>query len=654
MPTFLPGLTKTQSARQWILFGQAYHDKGEIYVTARLGGDAGRSDNNYGLNHADVDFKIYERATGTTGPGLGRNISPKRINEQPVTGVSGAVTVTLVFGKDQNVQQTDGQHEYQIRASGTDSHDGGHSAAIEWIPSPPPPPGPYVVVKNKSGHFARKGSTVTLEIGCFSNPDCSGENATHIMVSTDGGAWANSNTFPHTETFTGDGPHNIKIKGVANTIVGKVIDYSFSIGDNDWRASNLTPMKTIRHEFPDVGKEYASGFFNYYTENCEVHEQRFEDILGYHECTANATTSESVGEGSSAYSYTRTGSAIGTSSQSIGGWEWFEIYPDKIVGEIALGSSTYDPDSIYLRIVDKTDNTSYSHSFAPPNSPWFPDSFRQHGMGSHEVEIPYTFIDGHSYEMKMYGEHWTGSHYQNLFSAGPEHNGIYSINNLSLNIFKLEVSKGTGFQPDVANTHLGLMTTKSTAANTIVTFDHVCMGFATDLDYLRETRTVDNELYLVFGGYNGMRIWDECTIPTPIVNSLEINSQPDENGVYEFTSAGLQVTYDAAPILTHSITDQYYHAYLPGTDSHRYGKLTAGQPELVDLLLAETETSLILEIFNACGSKESKTFTIKGLGDAISTGGVGGGGASTGTQTLLSTNTSTAGRPTYHRLITRF
>lgn len=654
MPTFLPGLTRFTSPSGWISLGQAYHDRGKIHVTARLGGDAGRSDNNYGLNHADVDFKVYERAAGSTGSGTGYNISPERIDEQPITGVSGAVTVTLVFGKDQKIQQSDGQHEYQIWAGGTDSHDGGHRGEIEWIPSPPPPPGPYVVVKNKSGHFAKKGSTVTLEIGCFSNPDCSGENATHIMVSTDGGAWANSNTFPHTETFTGDGPHNIKIKGVANTIVGKVIDYSFSIGDNDWRALNLTPMKTIRHDFPDVGKEYASGFFNYYTDNCVVHEQRFEDILGYHECTANANTSESVGGGSSAYSYTRTGSAIAGAGQSIGGWEWFEIYPDKVVGDLALGYSDWLPDSMWMNIKDTTDNTSHAHSFATPNSPWFSSNHRTGYSGAAYVEIPYTFKDGHSYTMEMYGNNQSGGHTWPLHSAGPDYGGRWSISHLSVNTFKLEVSKGTGFQPDAANTYLGLMTTKSPASNTVVTFDHVCMGFATDLDYLRETKTVDNELYLVFGGYNGMRIWDECTIPTPIVNSLEINSQPNENGVYEYTSAGLQVTYDAAPILTHNITDQYYHAYLPGTDSHKYGKLTAGQPELVDLLLAETETTLILEIFNACGSKESKTFTIKGLGDTISTGGVGGGGASTGSQVLLNTNTGTAGRPTHHRLITRF
>ncbi len=393
MPDFLPGIKTPHPNKQWIRFnGPAYHDSGKIYVSARLGGDAGKSNNNYDLSHQDVDFMLYERVTGSTGAGIGRSISPDRIDEVSVNG-AGIVEVTLIFGKDQKVKQSDGQHEYHIKATGTDSHGGGHYSNIKWIPSPPPPSGPIVVLENKSGHFLSSGN-VELHVNIFTNP-CSGDNAnaTHIMSSVDGGAWANSNTFPHIETISGIGSHTFKVKGCANTIVGQEISYSFSIGDNDWSNTHLTPIKTIRH----TGKE--GSFVNFFTNNAIPTAAppskgflNFDDIFGGGNCyysntrILNANTQEIIGEGSSAYSYTRTGSAIAGSASSIGGWEWFEIYPDKVVGSLALGYSEWLPDSMQMNIFDSTDNTSHAHSFAPPNSPWFSTSSRTGYSGAVEVE----------------------------------------------------------------------------------------------------------------------------------------------------------------------------------------------------------------------------------------------------------------------------
>jgi len=513
---YIKGLT-TQKSGGWVVLRHAWYDSGKIYVSGDLGGEnsGGINGNGYNLSHTDVDFAVYERIAGSSGSGIKRNVVPIKIAGTGNT--SGNVPVVLIFGVDQHIQQTDGQHEYNIVASGKDSHDGPHGCDIKWIPSPAPPPGPYVIVKNKSGHFAFKDSTVTLEIGCFSNP-CSGENATHIMVSTDGGPWANSNTFPHTETFSGNGPHNIKVKGVANTIIGKTIDYSFSIGDNDWRVSNLTPVKIIHHEFPDIGTDIPSGFFNFYTDNADIHEQTIVDLLGSFECTANANTSEIVGSGSSAY--------------------------------------------------------------------------------------------------------------------------------------KLEVSVPPDLQTDSQNVSSEILQTHAnTASNTTFTFARVCRSpEATPLDYFQELRTKDFEVHLVFGGYNGMRIWDECTIPNVVTKSFDMASSPDANGEYEFTDAGLKLNVEVESI-DHLYGEQYYHIHYPVSGEDIYDGLDADVAKQINILPTDTDTSVQVSIFNSCGDLTSKTFSLKYIGSGLTKIGRTTGSGPASTVSTITTNTSVATTPGYHSLI---
>jgi len=654
---YIKGLT-SQKIGGWVVLRHAWHDSGKIYVSGDLGGEnsGGINGNGYSLNHTDVDFAVYERIAGSSGSGIKRNVVPIKI--AGTRNASGNTPVVLIFGVDQHIQQTDGQHEYNIEASGKDSHDGPHRCDIKWIPSPPPPSGPIVVLENKSGHFLSNGD-VKLHVNIFTNP-CSGENAnaTHIMTSVDGGAWANSNTFPHIETISGIGDHTFKVKGCANTLVGQEITYKFSIGTNDWSNVHMTPVKTIRH----VGKK--GSFVNFFTNNAIPTQPspskgfiNFDDVFGGGNCyysntrILNANTQEIVGEGSSAYSYTRSGSAIGTASQSIGGWEWFEIYPNKIVGEIALGSSTYDPDSIWLNIVDKTDNTSYGHSFAPPNSPWFSDSFRQHGMGSHEVEIPYTFKDGHSYEMKMYGDHWTGSHYQGLISVGPD-GGSYTISNLSVNTFKLE-PRATSEQTDASNTFINTYFGGELDTNTFVRFSDVCYRPKADaLNYFKATRTRDFEVQLLAISYDKLDIWDECTTPLPTVQEQSIASSPNSDGKYEFTRSGLWTDMRVTELI-HPIPDQFYKITTsPNSTSYpSYGYLTADTTETVLVNPDSGDTEMRIDIFNSCGGVVTQTFDLLYVGSTGGTGTIGQGQGPSGSQSTISTTSNSGNKPTYHRLI---
>lgn len=659
---YIKGLT-SQKLGGWVVLRHAWHDSGKIYVSGDLGGEnsGGINGNGYSLNHTDVDFAVYERIAGSSGSGIKRNVVPIKI--AGTGNASGNTPVVLIFGVDQKIQQTDGQHEYNIEASGKDSHGSSHRCDIKWIPSPAPPSGPIVVLENKSGHFLSSGD-VKLHVNIFTNP-CSGDNAnaTHIMTSVDGGAWANSNTFPHIETISGIGLHTFKVKGCANTLVGQEISYSFSIGDNDWSNTHMTPVKTIRH----IGKK--GSFINFYSHNAIPTPPEpskgfvnFDDIFGGGNCyysntrILNANTQEIVGEGSSAYSYTRTGSAIAGSAQSIGGWENFEIYPDKVVGKLALGYAEWMPDSIWMNILDTTDNTSYGHSFATPNSPWFSTSNRTGYSGAADVEIPYVFKEGHSYEMQMYGSNGQGGIWP-LHSAGPGHSGKYVISNLSMNTFKLE-PRSLFQQTDSSNTFIETYFGGEPDTNTFVKFSDVCVLPKADaMDYFRSTRTPDHEVHLLAISYDQLTIWDECSTPLPTIQEQGMASSPNSDGKYEFTRSGIWANMRVGPMI-HPIPDQFYKLTTSNTlvtpitsSAPSYGYLTSDTTKSVLINPNRGETQLRIDIFNSCGGTITQTFDLLYIGSTGGTGTIGQGQGPSGSTIAVTTTSTSGSKPGYHRLI---
>ena len=83
-------------------------------------------------------------------------IPPERINVESVSGQD-AKTGLLVFTKDQNIKIGDfSSVEYSIRCEDKDSHDGGHSSVISWIPHFAIT-GLIVTLRNKTGHFHSSG-----------------------------------------------------------------------------------------------------------------------------------------------------------------------------------------------------------------------------------------------------------------------------------------------------------------------------------------------------------------------------------------------------------------------------------------------------------------------------------------------------------------
>lgn len=667
MPDYLTGITRPPPSGSGVGLGQVYHEFGFIRLAFGLGFEkcsGPQSSNCYGFSYSlvsDSKVTIYERPTGSTGSGTEVWSSSWSSLEYDYISTSNNNKQTngiWYLGKDQNIQQSDGQHEYSISVSAKDSHGGGNGASIYWIPSPAPPSGPIVVLENKSGHFLSNGD-VKLHVNIFTNP-CSGDNAnaTHIMTSVDGGAWANSNTFPHIETISGIGDHTFKVKGCANTLVGQEITYKFSIGTNDWSNVHMTPVKTIRH----VGKK--GSFVNFFTNNAIPTQPspskgfiNFDDVFGGGNCyysntrILNANTQEIVGETQSAYSFTHPGQYTVASGGSVGGWEWFEVYPNKLVGELALGSSQWWPDSIWVNIVDKTDNTSYGHSFAPPNSPFFTTSSRQYFSGSQEVEIPYTFKDGHSYEIAMYGDHWTGSHTQGLISMGPD-SGNWKINNISVNAFKLE-PRATSEQTDASNTFINTYFGGELDTNTFVRFSDVCYRPKADaLNYFKATRTRDFEVQLLAISYDKLDIWDECTTPLPTVQEQSIASSPNSDGKYEFTRSGLWTNMRVTELI-HPIPGQYYKITTsPNSTSYpSYGYLAADTTETVLVNPDSGDTQMRIDIFNSCGGVVTQTFDLLYVGSTGGTGTIGQGQGPSGSQSTISTTSNSGNKPTYHRLI---
>ena len=128
-------------------------------------------------------------------------IPPERIDVESVSD-GDAKTGLLVFTEDQNIKIGDPTVEYAIRCQDDDSHGGGHSSVISWIPAPPPIPGPILTLRNKTGHFHSSGP-VELEFAAYTNGGT--ESPPKELQLTIDSATQTVTDFPHIETVSGDG-----------------------------------------------------------------------------------------------------------------------------------------------------------------------------------------------------------------------------------------------------------------------------------------------------------------------------------------------------------------------------------------------------------------------------------------------------------------
>lgn len=274
-------LTRSTGGKGWISFGQIYLGFGKIYVNACSGGDAGRSDNNYGLQPEKTSIKIFKvNSDGSRVRVYNNSQSP--FDTCDTNSVPADERKEVEFGKAEGIEA--GSHTYRIEMSGIDSHDGSHSATIEGIPAPPPPPGPILTLRNKTGHFHSSGP-VELEFAAYTNGGT--ELAPKELQLTIDSATQTVTDFPHIETVSGDGLHEVVAIGLDEDDNESSITYRFSIGTNDWSPELLTPVKSLRY----TGTE--NSIVNVYTENANLTTSKFTDLFGAgNVCYANANTAE--------------------------------------------------------------------------------------------------------------------------------------------------------------------------------------------------------------------------------------------------------------------------------------------------------------------------------------------------------------------------
>jgi len=530
---YLKGISKPPSSGSGVGLGQAYHEKGFIRLHFGLGFEScGAGGNNcYGFSYPGGgkgnSVTITERPAGSTGSGTvvwSSSWSSLDYDYLSTTGNGYTTNGIWYLGKDQNIQQSDGLHEYSVSVSVKDSHDGTNGGSIYWIPSPPPPPGPIVTLRNKTGHFHSTGP-VSIEIMAYPLEECSEGNVSHVMISVDGGAWANANSFPVLETISGIGSHNIKVKGVTDAdIIGKTVDYSFSIGTNDWRPEVLTPIKTIVHKGENDAEWRTAnntGWANFYAMSADVFtEDTFTPNVSFHECYANATTKN-------------------------------------------LSSSS---------------------------------------GASFDVYLPNLQSDG----ANNYTKWWV--------TTDPDSNTFIEFGDLT-------TLKGQGSKKS-------------------------------PLDYFTNTDVppVKHELGVFIGSFNGLTVYDECTIPDIVTQSFDMASAPNANNEYEFTDAGLKLNVYVERII-HQFPEQYYHIHYPVQDYHVYSALEADVPKQLNILPSDIDTSVKIELFNGCGDIVSKTFQLKYIGSGLGSIGQTTGSGPTSTVTNITTNTVVGSKPGNHSLL---
>ena len=501
-------LTRSTGGKGWISFGQIYLGFGKIYVNACSGGDAGRSDNNYGLQPEKTSIKIFKvNSDGSTVRVYNNSESP--FDTCDTNSVPADERKEVEFGKAEGIEA--GSHTYRIEMSGIDSHDGSHSATIEGIPAPPPPPGPILTLENKTGHFRAIGS-VQLEFNMFDTPETSNANSAVITIN---GAVSNflPTEFPVTETVSGFRLHTVKFEGISDDGDKSVIDYSFSIGTNDWSPNLLTPVKTIRHVGEDIGGTATHnpyGVINLYSKNSVITQRTFQDLFGS--------------------GHTIYGNANST--------------------------------------------VTFSTAFA-------------------------------------------------------------------------------GDQIDAQNTFNKFVASSDTLPNTYIKFDDV-MNFPArnDLMYFAQAPgvAVDHEISLFIACVNTFNVRDECDIPPPVELNFDLRSTPNANGDYEFTAAGLTAEAQVLPN-GHSHHQQYYHVHYPDTDTHSYSRIDDNLLTAISLNPSANDTKLVLELFNSCGTKVSKTFDIEFISGGGSIGPIVSGGSASGSAVTIVESATTGSRPNYHSLI---
>ena len=196
-------LKRSTGGRGWIAYGHVYLGFGKIYVNACSGGDAGKSDNNFGLEPKDVSIKIFKvNSDGSKVRIYSMSTSPFATCDTNLTPAADRKEVE--FTKAEGIES--GSHTYEIQMRGEDSHGGVHYATIEGIPAPPPPPGPILTLRNKTGHFHSSGP-VELEFVAYTNGGT--ELAPKELQLTIDSATQTVTDFPHIETVSGNGLHEV-------------------------------------------------------------------------------------------------------------------------------------------------------------------------------------------------------------------------------------------------------------------------------------------------------------------------------------------------------------------------------------------------------------------------------------------------------------
>jgi len=242
--------------------------------------------------------------------------------------------------------------------------------------------------------------------------------------------------------------------------------------------------------------------------------------------------------------------------------------------------------------------------------------------------------------------------------VGPD-GGSYTISNLSL-------SSGASFdvyyptvQSDPANNYARFWTSDDPDQNTFVQFGQLVPPAAGSssirlgpMNYFQNTKVppVDHEIGVFIGSFNGLKVYDECTIPNIVITTFDMASSPNANNEYEFTDSGLLLNVEVQRI-DHMFPEQYYHVHYIDSDIHQYNALEPNVAKRVNILPADTETSVQVDIFNGCGDVVSKTFQLKYIGSGLGNIGQTTGAGPSSTVTNITTNTNVGSKPGYHSLI---